>query len=341
MTDVYAWWRAALDAPNQIGKSLKMTTTPEPGFYRRRFVKNGPWVPVWIYPQPEDGSPWLARVTDEGKMRELPADDQWMSCRDRPITQAEYERVAEQGLGWSDQDPVVAKQRREAAKPGDNQPADEAEILQSQIESASQGAQRFGKLVKWTKRGKTDVPVVQSFITDDAMLTQAQEVRSRLLELYREGETKFHKEKDPITAEGRRVDERWRFRNDAEQVALIIRESMAVYETKKLEAENAARAAAEAAKLTEMPSFANPEPAPAPAPPPPAARDTTVKGSSGRAATVGVAWDVVAIVDQDKLYQYLREHADLKATLWQLAQRGLDAGRDVPGITRKVRATIK
>ena len=50
-TDPYARWRASL-AASAKGERFEVSTTPDPGFYKRRFVKNGPWIPVWIYPKP-------------------------------------------------------------------------------------------------------------------------------------------------------------------------------------------------------------------------------------------------------------------------------------------------
>jgi len=343
MSDPYAEWRYMVAHPQEIGKSIKITTTPIPGFYKRRMVKNGPFVPVWIYPQPENGDtgPWLARRTEEGTRKEVDAHREWEKCYGRPITQQEYEHVAEQGGEWFGTDRIVGEQMRDRAKPGDNNPPDDAEVLQDQINNALIGVEQYSKLLRWTKRGKTDVPVVESLIKDDDTFAKAQTMRSRLNELAREAEAEFRKEKDPINVEANRVDARWKFRQKAEEGALVIRSAMEIYQTAQLEAakkaEEEARKAAEAAAEEEDFSFAAPPPPP---PPPPPSVQTTVKGAYGRAATLGQKFDVVAITDQDAVYQYLKSHREMAPFLLQLAQRAVDAGHDVPGIEKKLRATV-
>jgi hypothetical protein len=343
----WAWHTAALANPKQIGKTLILTTTPEEGWFRVK-SKEGPWEPVVIW---QDGDQWFALRGIEPDRKTVHADDVWTWCARHPISFDEYERVAEQGQEWSDVDAVVQSQRKGPPRPGSNEPVDEAEILKDQIESAKQGAEKYAKFERWVKRGKIDVPVVESLIKDDETAGKAQSLRSRLLELFREGETKFHDEKDPITKRGKEVDERWRFRSVAQEQADIIRAALESYETKKLEArraqEDAARKAAEiaaaAAQEAEL-SFVAPAPTVAPEPvpaPAPAAPETTIKGSYGRAATIGVKWDAQEITDQDALYKFMREHKELKAKLLELAQRGLDAGHDVPGISKKERATVR
>lgn len=87
----FAWWRdaiAGLKPPIVIGE-------PQPGFYQRRLIKGGPFVPVRIYWHgPRDAEGQL--IGDEvlicevdGKRRD--AEDEWTWVAGMPITQAEYE----------------------------------------------------------------------------------------------------------------------------------------------------------------------------------------------------------------------------------------------------------
>lgn len=88
--EVYAHWRAAL-----AGKAPPITHDPQPGFYRRKLVRGGPWVGVHI---------WLEQDIDEageliappvlralvGSNSYVDADDVWTYVADNPISQEEY-----------------------------------------------------------------------------------------------------------------------------------------------------------------------------------------------------------------------------------------------------------
>lgn len=86
--DPYAWWRRALRDPS----TPRHEEEPQAGFYRRRAVRGGPWLPVEI---------WLRQVTDEfGALTEpevFEAEELgqrrnperlWLSCR--PVSEDEY-----------------------------------------------------------------------------------------------------------------------------------------------------------------------------------------------------------------------------------------------------------
>lgn len=51
MRDDLKWWRSAI-----AGNAPPITAEPQCGFYRRRLVRGGPWVPVRI---------WIDRMVDE------------------------------------------------------------------------------------------------------------------------------------------------------------------------------------------------------------------------------------------------------------------------------------
>ena len=48
VTDPYDWWREELAAPGQ-----KVPSYPQCGYYQTRLVRNGPWVPVVVWRDPE------------------------------------------------------------------------------------------------------------------------------------------------------------------------------------------------------------------------------------------------------------------------------------------------
>lgn len=329
MTDPWAWWRAALANPKEIGKSLKMTTTPEQGFYRRRLIKDGPWVPVAIWFDTKSGK-WLATRTVDGADRDVIADDEWTHCGSRPITLEEYERVAERGEEWSDVEPEVGRQRR-MPKPGDNETASEVEILRDQIDSSLKAMGDYAEIKDADHAGK------------------AQSLRARLNELSNTADKHREAEKRPHLDAGKAVDKQWMpLVTDAKDGANKLRKALEVFETKKLQEqrkreEDARRADEEARRRAEAPSFEDFGTV-APQAPPPAesAPETTIKGAYGRAASIGSEFVVTSFDDYDKLYGYMKDRPEVRACLEDLARRAVKAGRrDIPGITIGEKATVK
>jgi hypothetical protein len=96
----YTWWRESIE-----GKRPPMLEdVPEVGFYRRRLVRNGPWVPAaiwWAGERGEDGE----LIEDEqlfctvGKIYKDPREE-WTRLASNPITEEEYYRL----LGGSNED---------------------------------------------------------------------------------------------------------------------------------------------------------------------------------------------------------------------------------------------
>lgn len=92
--DHLEWWRQAVfgAAPRAV------VDDPQPGYYRRKLVKGGPWVPVRI---------WLVECIDEttGELmapsylccdvdgKPASPDDQWPYCCDQAISVADFEHM--------------------------------------------------------------------------------------------------------------------------------------------------------------------------------------------------------------------------------------------------------
>lgn len=88
-SQLYKWYEAAL-----AGKKPPITHEPQPGYYARRLVKGGPYVPVAIYmvsPVDDDGNltgpEYLTCVVD-GKLAN--PEDQWTYVADNPIPESEH-----------------------------------------------------------------------------------------------------------------------------------------------------------------------------------------------------------------------------------------------------------
>lgn len=101
-TDIYAafkWWRDAL-----AGLAPQITHEPQVGFFQRRFVRGGVFVPVAIFLEQEtDATGELS--TDERLVclvNGKPADPEaeWSHCAGNPITEQEY-RYLEARSDWA------------------------------------------------------------------------------------------------------------------------------------------------------------------------------------------------------------------------------------------------
>lgn len=316
MTDEYSFWRDAL-----AGKFGPVhDDDPQPGFYRKRTRRAGPFVPVAIW---RDGERMVAFVDG----RAADASEIWTFVCQHPISEEAYHQALN-GDGWDDLDEGVAEQ---AADRRNSDPEDDAESLRDQVEAARERIAEYAS------------------VTSDEQAAKAQSLRARLNELAREADKKRDALKRPHLEAGKAVDAEWQpiiksAKAGADQVAKAIGE----HETRKLrerreaerraeearrQQEEAARAA-EAANKPAPPPPATPEPEPAPAP------TTTIRGGYGRAASVSVENVVTGITDQDALYTFLRDHPELKEKMFDLARRAVVKGHSVPGVSVEERARV-
>ncbi|GAA4108577.1 hypothetical protein ACFFTN_01185 [Aminobacter aganoensis] len=326
----YAWYFKALAMAGDCGELTRSQLStlgisegdPQPGFYRKRTHKDGPFVPVAIW-NTEGGMVALVGGTAAD-----PA-NVWSFCARHPISEATYNAV-DAGANWPDADPVVAEQ---IAPAGHNSGAvDEAEALRDQIDAARKGVDAY------------------KVIADDETLAKAQSLRSRLNELSGEADKKREDLKRPHLDAGRDIDKKWQpLVKSAKEGADEIRKAMSAYETAKLQrqreaerkAEAERRAAEEARKAAEKTEEAF-DPVDEPATPEPvtSAAPAPIKGSYGRAASVSVINVVTAITDQAALYEFLKDHPDLKNCMFDLAKRAVARGHTVPGVSVEEQAKV-
>lgn len=96
----YQWWRDALAGRNPPIHD----SDPQPGFYKRKLIKGGPFVParIWIE-QHVDGDGDLTReevLRCEIGDRTANAADQWSYLAANPITEADY-RFMRDSAAWA------------------------------------------------------------------------------------------------------------------------------------------------------------------------------------------------------------------------------------------------
>lgn len=324
----YTYWQNALKG--EFGAMHE--GDPHPGFYRKRTSRAGPFVPVAIWEQ--DGK--MVALVD-GK--EADAAEIWSYVCDKPVTEEQYRARVETGL-WHDEDPAVTQSFMPPPAPGDNNPPkDEAEVLEGQIDAAFANAADYAD------------------IKDDETASRAQSARSRLLELSGQADKRREALKRPHLEAGKAIDGLWQpLVKKAKEAADAIRKAIAAHETRKFQESEKARLAEEVARrrveeerqrllaeqLAAHPEAPPPEPEPiAPPPPPPAAPvQTTVRGAYGRGAAVKEV-KRATVTDQDAAYAFLKTHKELKELIAKLAQRAVDAGYEVPGVTVSVERDVR
>lgn len=112
--DRRAWWRAAV-----AGERPAITEDPEEGFYKRRLVKGGPWVPVqiWVEAERDEAGDLLSdevvKCTVDGVLVDV--DSHWSYCCARPITEAEFDylsRVSAHAKARAPREPLANPRRR-------------------------------------------------------------------------------------------------------------------------------------------------------------------------------------------------------------------------------------
>ncbi len=92
--DAYSWWRDAL-----AGRPVEyLDGYPQPGFFKTRLCKGGPWVPcrIWLC-SPVDANRELTApefVKCEVNQREVRSPDNWwLSLAKNPISQFEFHEM--------------------------------------------------------------------------------------------------------------------------------------------------------------------------------------------------------------------------------------------------------
>jgi hypothetical protein len=294
MVDDLTFWRAAL-----AGAGVPVhENDPQPGYWRMRAGRGGPWLPVAIW-RAADG---LLKALRDGQPAE--AQDLWTWCCQNPVAYETYRAVAEEGLPWPEAVDVG---------PGHNQgpPIGEGDREEdggrlALIDLAIADLQQ--RATAWL----ADVGAIASQAEADKAATFAE----RFARLEREAEETRVAEKAPVLAQGRAIDEAWK---PLIAAAAAGKRQMKEALTPFLLAEAQKREAAAARNGEVVPS------SPAPR-----------AGTSGR--RVGLRRERRCVLrDRDALVRTYRRdarfwaHAGVTSVLLELAEADLKAGRTVRG----------
>lgn len=333
----YDFWQRALAGEEVGGPTLPIHDgEAHPGFYRKRASRAGAFLPVAIW---EHEGALIALV--DGKQAD-PA-EVWSYCCRFPVTNEAYNIRVETGM-WPDEDGAVAASLTPAASQeiGANNPPidDPATEIQRKIDTAAANAKDYEK------------------IEDDETAGKAQSVRSRLLELAGEADKAREALKRPHLDANKAIDSKWQpIVKAGELAANKIRETLSAFAT--AQRKKAEEAAAQAEKIARGRALAEAKaaedaanaaakggPAPPPLPPapepvaPPPAVPTQIGGAYGRKASVRTI-RVAKVVDQDKAYAAMRTHKELVEFIAKLAQRAIDKGVAVDGVTVEEREDVR
>ena len=88
LTDLYQWLRQSLS-----GQDPQITSEPQCGFFRRRLVRGGPWVPcrIWLHQEIQEGELVAEeRLRCEVDGKEACPIEQWTYLAARPVSEADY-----------------------------------------------------------------------------------------------------------------------------------------------------------------------------------------------------------------------------------------------------------
>jgi hypothetical protein len=321
MTDAYAYWYAKLAGEDPDPPTDR--TQPPAGRWRTQGGQ-----PVAIWPDAKQPGLMQGRIGIGEKRRKLSerelASMGEMGSFGVAITQAVYEDVAVRGEPWPDMDPVLHEQLKQAAQPGSghNQPpTDPYDVLAEQIGAAT--------------KGTNDYEVIDS----DEQAARAQSLRVRLNELSRGADDERERLKRPHLDAGQKIDARWmplvRLAKDA---AAYLATKMSAWETLKVrrgrEAQEAQRRQEEEAQQRDITL------PPTEAPPPPADAPGRIRGAYGRAAAVTTV-KVVVVEDWPAAAAALSFDPGVQAAVRKAAQRAVDLGQEVAGVTYTEQRKVK
>lgn len=341
----FDWWKAALKGERgQIHDG-----EPMQGFYRSR-VKNKQTGEVTAIRA-------VAYWWKDGKCfcqidGEILQGDQlerwigyWPYVSREPISHETWKIVVKEGKPWPDQHVIEKAAPADTAStpPGGEKPpeatgagaADQRELtpqgkLKVEIETAIKGISRY---VKVGPDGKS----VVSQIDSDDMAGAAQSLRDMLNKLStkakkaREDANRPHQ--DAIKANGLI----WTpLETLAKNSADGLRDGpIKAWEVHKREQAAAAAKAAQAAAASSAPNTTPPQIASnAPAP------SATIKGATGRAASVSTV-KIAVIHDLEKVFQHFKDSEQVRAVLQGLSNAAVRAGISVPGVTVTEDVSIK
>lgn len=318
MTDIWQWWRDALDGKEQAIDA----DTPQCGFFKIRDGKDGPWLPVMIR---MDGDTMRCRVADDSS-----ADPHkiWTWCAKNPISKEDAKVAFETGNFPGDAPASI----------GDNS---------GDLSLAEQIKDYASQALAWLRKAG---------IKDAATKDRAANYRAELLRLSKEADAQRVAEKKPHDDAAKAVQAKWKpLTDEADAAAEELREALTAFMTaekraaekaarEKYEAEQRAAAAARAeveaqrAKLMRddpIAALTSPEPELPPAPSPPEPVKIQAGGQRGRKTGLREVTRYV-VTDHKAALAFFADGEHVRDFIQSLAEKACKAGVAVPGVEKKI-----
>ena len=188
LSNTHTYWRQAL-----LGALAPIhENDPQPGYYRMRAFRGGPWLPVAIWRDSEGN---LKALRDG---RPADAQDLWTWCCQNPIPYGTYVSVAEKGQAWpEDASPAPGEIEPGPAGFGHNSgEADPRASLEADLRALDASARAWLEEAQ-PIAGQPDADRAANFAERfSALEKDAEEARTR--------------EKRPILERGKAIDAAWR-----------------------------------------------------------------------------------------------------------------------------------
>jgi hypothetical protein len=316
----YEFWRAALRGERQPVHE----SNPRCGFYKRRLLRDGPWLPIAFWRDKDDN----IVCCFEGQL--VDSVEHWTFAAKHPVSEASYRHYIRSGH-WPDEGTQA---------PRSNLPSDPFEALKLEVEDKLEQAQSW---LKTAPEAPTET---------DANI--ARNMQAALLQLNKRADVMHKAEKQPYLDAGRAVDAKFDFRKPIAAVAERLRNVFAAYmraeETRQRAAaqkkfEEERRKAEEARHLAEEerarlekedPALAHiteaellPELPGAPEP-----VKVQVGGGIGRKAGLKTVYSG-KIVDWTQVLQHFSRHQQLRDLIQKLVDADVRSNRaqcNIPGV---------
>lgn len=317
MSDQFHWWREAITGNNPPIHDGE----PHSGYFKRRLVKGGPWVPAAIWDA--DGRK-VCRVGSETR----DAYDEWTWLAKNPVKQADAKMAFETG-SWPGDDTPVASQ----LVGSNNPPSDITDLIPMEIGNAD----------AWLKQVKTISTQVDADIAANKVAT--------LRGLKKQADAAHETEKAPHLTAGRAVDAKYNPKiKDAEDAVKRLLAAVTVFQNAEkvrllaiaadaARIENEKRAAEykrqqeEAAKAAAEAKANEPPPPPIAAPVFVAPEPIKIKSGGAVGKTVGLRKVKFAVVeDIEKALLALKGHKDMIEMVQTLANRACKASVPLDGV---------
>lgn len=312
-TEPYAYWRAALQAKDK--RSLPPTSDGDvhPGRYRMRKHKDGPWVPVAVWPV--EGKELPACRIDGADVDYETAQSRASFFHQNPVTQAQYAEYEETGRWWD-----------EVAGVGHNNPPDEGEDDHVRLKK------QFDALVEEAE------PLITAKVATQEQAEKHAAMAKALDAIARDADKKRKAEKQPHLDAGKAVDDKWRsLTNDPKDVAKKVKRTLDAYmrEQERVKREEAERLRQEAmaqakrsdnqeevqAKFEQAQELEQAK--------------TTVGTTGAKVRMREVVSAVITDFDKAAADPQIKNHPDYRAFVQQLCDRAVRAGKTIEGVERK------